>query len=256
MIAPMAYKRTMAYLPAILAAVAIVTLVAGARSSPATRLDTGQSATSEPFGLSGSPVPEGPMRARWQTLETDISAELRVLATCRASAAQCDSAAALDFLAIIDAARTRQGRARIGGVNSAINLAVRWISDMAQHGVPEKWTSPLVTLATSRGDCMDFAITKYVALHEAGTPMRDLRIVIGWDTATREYHALAAARLDERWLMLDNRTMILVEDQALRNFVPIYALNGDGLRQLQRLPVAPDAGAQVSADARPCAGTG
>ena len=43
---------------------------------------------------------------------------------------------------------------------------------MAQWGVPDRWSPPLETLATGRGDCEDYAIAKYVALTAAGIPHR------------------------------------------------------------------------------------
>jgi hypothetical protein len=37
----------------------------------------------------------------------------------------------------------REGRARLGEINRAINLAIRPIGDLAQHGQIDAWTSPL-----------------------------------------------------------------------------------------------------------------
>ncbi len=44
----------------------------------------------------------------------------------------------------------REGRARLGEINRAINLAVRPVSDLAQYGQLDVWTSPLVTLTRRR----------------------------------------------------------------------------------------------------------
>ena len=86
----------------------------------------------------------------------------------------CVSPAALKFLDIVDAARLREGRARLGEINRAINLAIRPISDLAQHGQIDVWTSPLATLARGGGDCEDYAIAKFVALRRAGIAPDDL----------------------------------------------------------------------------------
>ena len=54
-------------------------------------------------------------------------------------------------------------------INRDINMAIRPTSDLAQWGVTDRWSAPLATLASGRGDCEDYAIAKYVALREAGT---------------------------------------------------------------------------------------
>ncbi|MBV8791894.1 MAG: transglutaminase-like cysteine peptidase, partial [Pseudolabrys sp.] len=80
---------------------------------------------------------------------------------CRAAASGCPAAAA-KFIAVVDAGRKLQGRARIGEINRAVNLAIRPASDLAQYGVIELWASPLTTFASGAGDCEDYAIAKYV----------------------------------------------------------------------------------------------
>jgi len=81
-------------------------------------------------------------------------------------------------------------------------LRIRPMSDLAQYGAEDVWSSPLVTLRQCAGDCEDYAIAKFVALRHAGISPDDLRIVIMHDTMRGEDHAVAAARLDGHWLML------------------------------------------------------
>ena len=72
------------------------------------------------------------------------------------------------FLDIIAQGRARTGRARIGFINRAINLAIRPVSDLAQWSVLDRWSAPFDTLTSGLGDCEDYAIAKYVALTQAG----------------------------------------------------------------------------------------
>jgi predicted transglutaminase-like cysteine proteinase len=130
------------------------------------------------------------------------------------------------LLAIVDSARAREGRARLGGVNRAINLAIRPMSDMAQYGQIDVWSSPLVTFTTGAGDCEDYAIAKFVALRLAGISPDDLRIIIMHNILRGEDHAVVAARLDGRWLTLDNNRMAMIEDSYLRNyFRPLFVID-------------------------------
>ena len=192
---------------------------------------------SEPFGLPATPVRHGGLHQKWRGVEHRLDDELVQLALCDGDREGCVSPAALQFLAIVDAARAREGRSRIGEINRAVNLAVRATSDLRQYGEIDVWTSPLVTFARGAGDCEDYAIAKFVALRLAGISQEDLRIVIVHDPLRGEDHALAAAKLDGRWLMLDNRRMAMVEDVNLRNDRPIFLIDGDGVRRYEADPV-------------------
>src|SRR5215213_6799870 len=155
--------------------------------------------SAEPFGLAASFLPGGGLRDKWLGVQRRLDDELVQLALCEGDRDGCVSPAALKFLDIVDAARLREGRARLGEVNRAINLAIRPISDLAQHGQIDVWTSPLATLARGGGDCEDYAMAKFMALQRAGVAPDDLRIVVLHDTIHGEDHAVAAARLDGRW---------------------------------------------------------
>lgn len=59
----------------------------------------------------------------------------------------------------------------------------------------------------------------------------DLRILIVWDGLARQYHAVLAARDQRRWLILDNRHTVLGENFEFRNFLPLFALSEQGVKQ-------------------------
>jgi predicted transglutaminase-like cysteine proteinase len=181
--------------------------------------------SAEPFGLSASSLTHGGLYDKWQGVQRRLEDELVQLALCEGDPDRCASPAALKFLAIIDAAKLREGRARLGEVNRAVNLAIRPVSDFAQFGQIDVWSSPLATLARGGGDCEDYAIAKYVALRLAGIAPDDLRIVVMHDTLHGDDHAVAAARLDGRWLTLDNNRMMMVEDTNIRNYRPTFVID-------------------------------
>src|SRR5712671_4116108 len=187
--------------------------------------------TAEPFGLTASPLEGGGLLQKWLGVQRRLDDELVQLALCDGDRDGCVSPAALQFLAIVDAGRAREGRARVGEINRAINLAIRPMDDLAQHGAIDVWSSPLVTFTSGAGDCEDYAIAKFVALRHAGISPDDLRIVIMRDTLRDEDHAVAAARLDGHWLMLDNRRMAMVEDADVRNYRPTFVIDQYGVMQ-------------------------
>jgi len=191
-------------------------------------------ASSEPFSLSTSLLPDGPLRTKWQGVTRAIEAETKIIAECRTNPATCGSPAALRFLGIVQAAAARSGLARLGEVNRAINLAIRPVSDLTQYGTDDYWSSPLATLTSGAGDCEDYAIAKLVALHEAGVAHDDLRLVILRDTATNDDHAVLAARFDGRWRILDNRTLVMIEDSEPRKEQPLIAIDAEGVKRFEQ----------------------
>jgi predicted transglutaminase-like cysteine proteinase len=187
-------------------------------------------AAAEPFGGAMLPVTAGEILDKWNGLVADIRAESAILTQCRDDAAACPPAAQ-KFLAVIAEGRSHEGRARAGVINRAVNLAIEPTSDLAQWGVPDRWSAPLQTLGTGRGDCEDYAIAKYVALREAGVAESDLRLVIVRDLALGADHAVAVTRLDDKWIVLDNRRFTLLEDVDMQRVVPLFVLEHDGVKR-------------------------
>ena len=183
----------------------------------------------------------GGLHDKWLGVQRRLDDEMVQLALCEGDRDGCVSPAALKFLDIVDAARAREGRARLGEVNRAINLAIRPTSDLAEHGEIDVWSSPLATLARGGGDCEDYAIAKFTALRRAGLSADDLRIVVLHDTIHGEDHAVAAARLDGRWLTLDNRRMAMVWDADIRNLRPTFVIGQHGVMRYADAPLLADA---------------
>ena len=192
--------------------------------------------SAEPFGLFALALSGGALREKWLGVERKLDDERVQLALCDGDRERCVSPAALQFLAIVDNARAREGRARLGEINRAINLAVRSTSDPAQHGEIDVWSTPLATFASGAGDCEDYAIAKFVALRQAGISPKDLRIVIMRDTIRGEDHAVAAVQFDGDWLILDNQRMAMVEDAYVRNYRPLFVIDQYGVMQYADTP--------------------
>jgi predicted transglutaminase-like cysteine proteinase len=190
----------------------------------------------EPFGLYTTPVYSGGLRRKWLGVAHKLEDERVQLALCDGDRERCVSEAALKFLRIVDSGRQRDGRARLGEINHAINLAIRPMEDLAQYGEVDVWSSPLVTFNTGAGDCEDYAIAKYVALQMAGIPAEDLRIVVVLEL-NGEGHAVASVRLDGHWLILDNQRMVMVEDVNARSYRPRFVIDASGVMEYSNTPL-------------------
>ena len=189
----------------------------------------------EPFGVSTVRARQGLLWTKWRKVRRAIKAEAPALVRCRATASRCSRAAA-HFAAIVGDAARRHGRARLELVNQRVNDAIRYVSDEEQWHRRDRWSAPFDrhhrgSFDTGKGDCEDYAIAKYVALRDAGTPAHDLRLLVVRDTTARSYHAVLAARQDGQWLLLDNRWRRLIPDNEARFFTPLFALNTVGVER-------------------------
>jgi predicted transglutaminase-like cysteine proteinase len=183
----------------------------------------------EPFDFfSTVPVRSGDLPKRWETVTRQVESETSVLLSCMTQE-ECP-VAARRFLEIVDEAREYHGLARVGVINRAVNLSIIPTSDMKQWGVLDRWSPPLETLTTGRGDCEDYAIIKYVALLNAGIRRQDVKLVVVHDLRRNEDHAITMTRVDGEWIALDNRWLALVRDAELRRVTPLFVLDDAGVR--------------------------
>lgn len=207
---------------------------------------TAQTDIGEPFGLSTAPVSEGPLWSAWRDLQPQIKADQEAVQQCRREPKTCTSAAVLRFIGIVDEGQSYQGLPRIGHINRAVNFIIKSF-DLAKR-VDDKWTSPLATLTTGVGDCKQFSVLKYAALIDAGFSPDDLRVAILNSKLRHDLHAVVAVRDEGRWVILDNRTLLLPDSmEMLDRYIPLYVMDQRGVRQF----VLPQRMAE-GADTAPC----
>src|SRR4029077_15497162 len=79
----------------------------------------------EVLEYAGFELPEGTNSGKWKALQSAIEEEQEVITACRSDLATCPSSAARRFIAIVDEGMPQDGKARIGHINRAANLAIR-----------------------------------------------------------------------------------------------------------------------------------
>jgi predicted transglutaminase-like cysteine proteinase len=155
------------------------------------------------FGLSGSPMP-APVLGQWKNLAARMPGLPR--------------------------------NEKLLYINGFFN---RWspLEDQNAYGREEYWATPEEFLRKGGGDCEDYAIIKYLALLYFSEPARDMWIILGKDLKRNAAHAVLAARSGSRVFILDNLSspayLLVPEPQYLRNFLPLYAINENGLWRLE-----------------------
>ena len=70
-------------------------------------------------------------------------------------------------------------------------------------------------------------------LREIGVSPDAIKIIVVEVRSTRQLHAILAVRVEKGcWLVLDDRTLVLVESSmALDHYDPLYELDQNGVRQ-------------------------
>ena len=175
----------------------------------------------------------GLLPTNWEALQSEINAEQAIVAQCRGEAKVCPSPAAASFIAILNQGERQDGVARIGHINRAINFAIRGLGNQKS----DRWTPPLTALARGSGDCKQFAVLKYVALNNVGFAREDRRIAIVMDKTVHRQHAVVAVRNAGRWLILDNRSSILVDSSDVTaQYIPLNVLDHRGVREFVGAP--------------------
>lgn len=188
-------------------------------------------AAEEPFGLVSFRAPQGQLWTKWRAVSANAAVDAGEIAWCREGAEIC-SGASLRYLMLLQKAQPLSAEARIAMINRAANDAIEYTSDYLQHGVADRWSAPLATLASGRGDCEDYALLKYALLKDSGFDPADLRIFLVRDMQVQQDHAVLAVRTGGRWLVLDNRVARPIDIADVRHFMPLFALDHEGVKLL------------------------
>lgn len=97
-------------------------------------------------------------------------------------------------------------------VNTRVNRSIRYESDMAQYGQPERWVA---YPPSGRGDCEDYAFTKEAELKRAGFASHRLRVRMDVLDERGGRHAVLV--VDGEWV-LDNRFTRVERIESLRRY--------------------------------------
>jgi predicted transglutaminase-like cysteine proteinase len=194
-----------------------------------THSSEGDSTSKEPFDLPVVTTTLGEFPAKWTELQLRIRADEATLAACSLNISNCPESARR-FLSIVELGRKQHGRAQLGWINRAVNLAIKATSDWAQYGFADFWASPLRTLSSGAGDCEDCAIVKYVALRHLGIAPDDLRLLIVRDNMRQAVHAIVAVRHEYEWFILDNRTMAILNTDQSPHYNPLFVMDYLGVK--------------------------
>ena len=161
----------------------------------------------DPFTSAGFRVPDDKLRGKWNDVERQMRLDAESVVRCRASSHDC-TPQTRRFNDIVDGARTREGRARIGEINRAINLAIRPVSDMRRHGVGRCLVLAARNVCRRAGRLRGLCDPEICG--RCATPASPRRLAAA-DRArcTPRTSIMRWSRrgFEDRWLVLDNRRL-------------------------------------------------
>jgi predicted transglutaminase-like cysteine proteinase len=110
------------------------------------------------------------------------------------------------------------------------------VTDWVHWGVEDYWATPAEFLASSGGDCEDYAIAKYFTLKELGVPVARLRLVYARTWRSNGAHMVLAyyAAPGADPLIMDNLQGGIESASDRRDLTPVYMFNDDDLQFLQQ----------------------
>jgi predicted transglutaminase-like cysteine proteinase len=176
---------------------------------------------SDPFGNHTIELRDGPLVEIWSAVRDELLDDhLRTQSCVEFSKDPCPAVSY--FMTMVEEARQNDGKALLGHLNRSINLMIK----------PARgdWTGPLETMKLGNGDCKAYSIAKYAAALEAGILSDRVRIVIVHNQQRHEDHMVTAIYENEQWLILDDLTMLLVQDSEKTDYEPMAVLDHIGVR--------------------------
>ena len=108
-------------------------------------------------------------------------------------------------------------------VNRVTNHRIRYVEDRVQFDRPDYWAGAQATIASGKGDCEDYAITKMQLLIAHGFRPEDLTLTIAKDMIHGSDHAVLLVRHEGRYLMLDNVTDRILDGSLANEYKPIFS---------------------------------
>lgn len=134
---------------------------------------------------------------RWRAFEARNAESQHAFEACLENKDTCAAVDLVRFRRLLELGRDLAPRRQLNLVQAYFNL-VTWVAEDR-----DTWQSLYDVALTHRGDCEDIALAKYATLRRLGWAAADLRVVIGWDSEARDWHA---------WLLVNDGGDVRVLD--------------------------------------------
>jgi predicted transglutaminase-like cysteine proteinase len=186
-----------------------------------------QAQAPEVFGYTPVPVPAQPDLAPY-TKWIDMTRRLKEQKgwedeDCTSVFATCPQK---EWRKMLARAKGADPQYQLDDVNRFLNK-FDYVLDAVNWGGVDYWETPREFFLKG-GECKDFSISKYFTLRILGWAPDKLWMIILQDMNLNVTHAVLAARLDDRTMILDNQVPDLVDQSRIRHYRPIFGLSEAG----------------------------
>jgi len=142
-----------------------------------------------------------------------------------------------DWLQLVAAAKPLDEGRKLQAINDFFNRHIVFDDDLNIWRQSDYWATPLETIGRGRGDCEDFAISKYYSLRLAGVPVARMRLVYvkarlstGAGEVQQAHMVLAYyATPSAEPLVLDNLQTAIQPASRRPDLQPVVQFHSDGL---------------------------
>lgn len=161
---------------------------------------------------------------QWTDVMRRAADETRTKRVC--AAAVESGCVPAEWRALIETIAPLPLMAKLETVNRAFN-ARPYVTAQRNWHRSSYWETPFELLARG-GQCEDYAIAKYLALHAAGVGDDSIRVLIVHDTDLGVDHAVLVADVAGTPYLLDNLSPRIVPAALATQYRPYYAINLSG----------------------------
>jgi predicted transglutaminase-like cysteine proteinase len=136
----------------------------------------------------------------------------------------------VDWQRLVDENQTLSEAEKLKIANQFFNKN-RFVNDLEHWHRDDYWATPIEFLATSGGDCEDFAIAKYITLRALDVPEEKLRITYVKALRLNQAHMVLTYYRQPRAipLVLDNLDPEILPADKRTDLQPVYSFNAEGL---------------------------
>jgi len=179
-----------------------------------------------------NPKADNDIVREWKKIQRQLTLEAEIIEKCISNHASCSTEAEA-LAAIVERARQVAYLQKIPIVHAAVNNAITYATDWNQWHEYERWSGPVETFRTGKGDCEDCALAHYVLLLLSGVTPRDMRLLVESHQDFRDNlyyaqaHVVLFVRVGEHWRVLEcgERRMPTAAQRKNKFIRPNYVLD-------------------------------
>jgi predicted transglutaminase-like cysteine proteinase len=166
------------------------------------------------FGPDSRVVDRHGATQRWEEVRVRAEQGEPWLRRCIDDDRTCASGAMHAWAALMRQVAHEPAAQQVRLVNRGVNMLLAYRTDQAVYGRDEYWASPIEALANGAGDCEDYAILKLWSLKLLGIDAEKLALVVVYDPARHENHAILSILGDRGRMALDSHHAMVLPMEA------------------------------------------